>query len=331
VGGVKGGELVSVLNRTFADRVALNVESHFPVTESAFEKLTDADVESIENEIATVFGKAVRVELSTWEEQNYPHFRREILRYGCTVKPSLMRDRTGMRNANPPPHIHSMMRNDTFAGDLYSGDMVVSAALRAGLQFEDGRNYLDFGCSSAPLVRNMAAAFPKGHWHGCDPVSQSIAWASQFFPEITLVKSEQKPPLPFPDKYFHGVYAVSVWSHLSECTSLQWFAEMRRVIEPGGYLIFTTHGYRSVLHYLELGHPVRDLGAILADLLFDQYAFRHVWDHPSQEYGLQVVDWGMAYFTVEWVTRKLFREYRLVDFQPGLNQTNQDVYVLVRM
>jgi SAM-dependent methyltransferase len=325
-------ELASLLKNSFGDLVDLHVECSFPVTQSAFEKLNDDDVESIEEAIAAQFGGEVLAEVHRWKKQNRPHYRREILRYACTVTSALMQSKTGMTNANPPVHIHSMIRSDPFAGDLYSGDMVTAAALRAGFQFEDGRNYLDFGCSSGALARNMAAGFPRGCWYGCDPVPESIGWASQHFPQVTFVRSDQEPPLAFPDGHFHGIYAVSIWSHLSERASLSWFDEAHRLIAPGGFLIFTTHGYRSVLYYLERGTFGQDiLGSILADVVTHQYSFHALWQNPSQEYGLRVVDWGMAYFTVAWVTANLFRKFRLLDYQPGLNQINQEVYVLGRV
>jgi SAM-dependent methyltransferase len=243
-----------------------------------------------------------------------------------------MEQKTGMTNANPPEHIHSMVRQEIFAGDLYSGDMITSAALRAGFCFETGRNYLDFGCSSGPVVRNLAARFPGPRWYGCDPVPESIAWASEHFPKVTFLKSDQEPPLPFQDGFFRGVYAVSIWSHFSERASLRWFDEIYRVLEPGGFLCFTTHGYRSALYLLKRGSFTGDiLASILAGLIHRQYAFHDVWQDPSEEYGLKVVDWGLAYFTVEWVTRNLYRKFRVVDHQPGLSQSNQDVYVLVRL
>jgi SAM-dependent methyltransferase len=323
-------ELALLLKDTFGERVGLHIESSFPVTQSAFEKLSDEDVETIEEGIAAQFGGEVLAEVRRWKKFNQPHYRREILRYGCTVKAPLMESKTGMTSANPPPHIHSMIRNAVFAGDLYSGDMVAAAALRAGLCFENGRNYLDFGCSSGAVVRNVAVAFPRAHWHGCDPVPESVAWASQHFPQIAFLRSDQEPPLPFQDGYFHGIYASSVWSHFSERASLRWFDEVHRALEPGGFLIFTTHGYRSVRHHLEHETFTQDiLGSILADLMNRQYAFHALWQDPSQEYGLHVFDWGMAYFTIEWVTRSLYRKFRVVNFQPGLSQMNQDVYVLL--
>jgi SAM-dependent methyltransferase len=332
LGTLPQNELILLLKNSFGDRVDLQVEELFPVTQTAFEKLINEDVEAIEEGIAVQFGGDVFAELLKWKKHNKPHYRREILRYACTVQQHLMEQKTGMTNANPPQHIHSMVRHEIFAGDLYSGDMITTAAVRAGFCFENGRNYLDFGCSSGPVVRNMAAGSPGAQWYGCDPVPESIAWASEHFPKITFVRSDQKPPLPFGDGLFHGVYAVSIWSHFSERASLQWFDEVHRLLEPGGFLIFTTHGYRSVLYFLERGAFTQNiLGSMLADLIYRQYAFHASWQDPSQEYGLQIADWGIAYFTVEWVTRNLYRKFRVVDHRPGLSQINQDVYVLARL
>jgi SAM-dependent methyltransferase len=324
-------QLLDLLTRSLGERVGLHVESAFPVTQSAFDRLTAEDIEKIEEGIAARFGGAVLAEVRNYEKDNLPHYRREILRYGCTTDSELMRKKTGMTNANPPPNIHSMMRNEIFAGDLYHGDMVAAAASRAGTRFEDGRNYLDFGCSSGALVRNLAAAFPGAHWHGCDPQAEAIGWAAPQFPEVALIRSNQEPGLPYADGYFRGVYAVSIWSHFSEPAALSWFDELHRIIEQGGFLIFTTQGYRSVVRELRGGGTLELFARIAACLIEDHYAFYGAWDDPSQEYGLRVTDWGMAFFTVEWVIRKLFDKFRIADYRPGLSQTNQDVYALTRI
>src|SRR2546422_521375 len=54
------------------------------------------------------------------------------------------------------------------------------------------------------------------------------------------------PPLPFADRQFAVVYALSVFTHLPEPLQNAWMQEIRRVVRPGGHVILTTHG----AHYL---------------------------------------------------------------------------------
>lgn len=237
-----------------------------------------------------------------------------------------------MTPANPPLSVHSMMRNEIFAGDLYSGDMIVSAMDRAGIRFNAGECYLDFGCSSGALTRNLWAHFPQGHWHGCDPVAASVEWASEHFPQIEFYASEQLPPLKYANAQFHGAYAVSIWSHFSEATAIGWFEEMRRIIAPGGFLIITTHGLRSLYYYLSNDMmPLAVIANLLQTVSERQHAFQPVWADGSKEADhLHTSDWGNAYFTLEWVTSCLAPHWSVLNYVVGINQINQDIYVLRR-
>ena len=48
---------------------------------------------------------------------------------------------------------------------------------------------------------------------------------------------------------FDCVYAISVFTHMSEELQFSWMRELRRIIRPGGYVLITTHGesFREML------------------------------------------------------------------------------------
>jgi ubiquinone/menaquinone biosynthesis C-methylase UbiE len=50
------------------------------------------------------------------------------------------------------------------------------------------------------------------------------------------------PELEYPDNKFDLIYSASVFTHLVEPLQIPWAAELVRVLQPGGYLLFTTHG-----------------------------------------------------------------------------------------
>jgi hypothetical protein len=56
LGTLPRDELILLLKNSFGDRVGLQVEASFPVTQTAFEKLSNEDVDSIEEAIAAQFG-----------------------------------------------------------------------------------------------------------------------------------------------------------------------------------------------------------------------------------------------------------------------------------
>jgi SAM-dependent methyltransferase len=54
-------------------------------------------------------------------------------------------------------------------------------------------------------------------------------------------RSEVDPPLPFEDNSFDLIWAISVWTHLTD-NALPWLAEMHRILRPGGIFIPTYMG-----------------------------------------------------------------------------------------
>ncbi|MBL0141897.1 MAG: class I SAM-dependent methyltransferase [Betaproteobacteria bacterium] len=54
------------------------------------------------------------------------------------------------------------------------------------------------------------------------------------------------PPLPFPDGAFELIYGVSVFTHFRSDLQDLWLQELRRVTQPGGILLMTTHGQTAI-------------------------------------------------------------------------------------
>jgi hypothetical protein len=57
-----------------------------------------------------------------------------------------------------------------------------------------------------------------------------------------------------------------------------------------------------------------------------------VWQSHSEEAdGLNTSDSGNCYFTQSWLSINIQTKWRITDFQPGINQFNQDIYVMERI
>ena len=256
--------------------------------------------------------------------------RHMLLSYGTWLgHPAL--ERAGVTAAQPPAGIHAMAQGPlAAAGGLYEADMVANALASAGVAAGSLRAALDFGCSSGRVLRVLAAAFPDVHWIGCDPNADAVAWAHATFPQLEWFTSANEPPLAMADGAVELVYAISIWSHFAPALGLRWFEEMRRVIRPGGHLLFTTHGWTSLAFAAEMAQrPLKECVEIERALYRDGCWFLDPFGEHG-DWGVVNPQWGSAFLMPEFVLEKLCPSWRVVEFVAGRNQNNQDVYVLAR-
>jgi SAM-dependent methyltransferase len=241
-------------------------------------------------------------------------------------------ERTGLVRDQPPEDVHAMARGPlAAAGGLYEADLVADALRSAHGRLEDAGSALDFGCSSGRVVRVLAAAFPQVRWYGCDPNERSIAWAREHLAGVEFFVSGDRPPLDLPTASLGLVFAISIWSHFEPRHGLEWFEEVRRLLGPGGHLIITTHGLASVAYYAGNGLRTAEQCAEIADALYS----RGWWYAPefgdAGDWGVMNPDWGTAFLSPEWLLANLCPRWRILEFVPGRNAGNQDLYVLERV
>ncbi len=116
-------------------------------------------------------------------------------------------------------------------------DQIVSM-LPTGWSFE-GKRVLDFGCGAGRTLRYFLDEAEIAEFWGCDIDEASIAWLSEHLsPPIHPVRTNEIPPIPRPEGYFDLVYAVSVFTHLTDSWS-QWLLELHRLLRDEGLLIAT--------------------------------------------------------------------------------------------
>lgn len=255
-----------------------------------------------------------------------------LLSFGVWLRVPAVLDKLQLGADQPPEEIHAMARGPlAAAGGVYEADMVAGALHSVGVSIEGMRAALDFGCSSGRLVRVLAAAYPQLRWHGCDPNRPAIEWASSTYPHIHLFLSSNSPPLELPDASLDLVCAISIWSHFAPALGLRWFEEMRRLLAPGGHLVFTTHGYTAVDFYVKgVMRTVPQSDEIVGGL------YKRGWWYAQEfgadgDWGVINPDWGTAFLSPEWLLAQLCPAWRVLQFEPGRNQDNQDVYVLQRV
>jgi SAM-dependent methyltransferase len=106
----------------------------------------------------------------------------------------------------------------------------------------EGKHVLDFGCGAGRTLRHFLAEAETGEFWGADIDDASIDWIQgALCPPLHARRCSAFPPLGFEDGSFDLVWAISVFTHLSE-NSNQWLAELHRLLKPGGLLIATYMG-----------------------------------------------------------------------------------------
>ena len=113
---------------------------------------------------------------------------------------------------------------------------------------------LDFGCGCGRVTRYWDRF--TGAVAGSDVNAHAVDWCRENLPFASFERNDLAPPLGFADDRFDLVYALSVFTHLTDELQLAWRDELRRVLRPGGLLLLTTHG-RSYVSRLEAGERAR--------------------------------------------------------------------------
>jgi SAM-dependent methyltransferase len=148
----------------------------------------------------------------------------------------------------PPAHLRTLTAGTAdsrwfLESGRASARTIREAASRHGVPLDSARLMLDFGCGCGRVLR---------HWnhmsltevHGAEPSESLAEWCARNLPFARVLRSPPLPPLPYESGGFDLVYAVSVFTHLTEQQQILWQAELARIIRPGGLLLLTLHGDR---------------------------------------------------------------------------------------
>jgi SAM-dependent methyltransferase len=99
---------------------------------------------------------------------------------------------------------------------------------------------LDFGVGCGRVARHWKGIATEVHGSDYNPIL--VEWCRANLPFVKASTNQLNPPLSYPDNRFDFIYALSVFTHLTEVQQHAWSAELQRVTRPGGHVLFTTHG-----------------------------------------------------------------------------------------
>lgn len=200
-----------------------------------------------------------------------------------------------------------------FLQSSYIGSQSILRVLQDnGIRMEDFGCVLDFGCGCGRIIRK---------WHslsgpclyGTDYNPDLIRWCQRKLGNLAEFKTNGlSPPLDYEEEMFEFIYAISVFTHLTEDLQVAWMNELARVLKPGGLLLITTHGESR---FYELG-PEQ-----LRRFQSGQLVVKEEWAA-----GANIC---CAYHPERYVRDHLVKGFEVVDFVPrGGRDTDQDVWLL---
>lgn len=176
--------------------------------------------------------------------------------------------------AAPPLPPEPLMRRVGVSGDDVALDYlrigrferdVVVTRLPAGWGLA-GRRILDFGCGAGSALRHFSPEIARGaEFWGCDIDERSIDWVSRNLPGVNAFHNNEAPPLEVPDAHFDLVYAVSVFTHITDHWA-DWLIELHRVLRPGGILIASVLGQSMYEQLCDAPYEDESVGMTVAGI-----------------------------------------------------------------
>jgi SAM-dependent methyltransferase len=216
----------------------------------------------------------------------------------------------------PPPSLVYLVAGH-FNVEWYYSSGVAHAALlrdvlaRNGFDLREFDSLLDFGCGCGRVIRHYRGELPN--LHGSDYNPRLVEWCRHALPFAAFGTNRRSPPLDYGDRQFDFVYAISVFTHLTESLQHSWMRELERILAPNGVLAITTKG-RSRLHGLDEEELQRfEAGELVVQ--DERYEGRNL---------------CAAFHPERYVRERLAGSLQVVDFVPAVRggAQSQDVFLL---
>lgn len=179
----------------------------------------------------------------------------------------------------PPPHLQARVAGAYYADFIRHGDDVLDnfeeILKPAGRTLSSFKNVLDFGCSVGRMLRAYHYRRVAGQkFYGTDIERGPIEWCAANYQDVgEFVVNDLEPPTKYPDAFFDFIYAVSVFTHITEESQFRWLAELKRIVKPGGLLILSFHGEHC-----------RDHWPLFPGQLETLSAHGYLWTEPDRAY-----------------------------------------------
>lgn len=100
---------------------------------------------------------------------------------------------------------------------------------------------LDFGTGIGNSLPHLAKSFPGARLVGLDVSRNSLDVADRRFPGVAELVRYDGVAAPFEDETFDLIFSACVFHHIDAAEHGQIFAELRRLLKPGGQMVIFEH------------------------------------------------------------------------------------------
>lgn len=105
------------------------------------------------------------------------------------------------------------------------------------------QSFLEFASGHGRFTRHLVKRLPKGALTVSDVVPGSVSFLKDLLGVKGFESCTEPAALRMPETYEH-IFVLSLFSHLPESTWGAWLKRLYEGLEPGGLLIFSTHGQK---------------------------------------------------------------------------------------
>ena len=192
---------------------------------------------------------------------------------------------------------------------------------------------LDFGSGYGRVMRALRSEFPQAKLVACDISSDAVEFCSEAFGAEGIVASAKPAELELAGT-FDLIWVGTLFTNLDQQPLLELLRIFDSRLEPGGVLLFTTHGpfvaNRIRSREYDYGIPQSRLDALIAS--YDSSGFGYE-NYPQEVLDrLELDRYGISLSKPAWICSQLesFRHLHLLSYIERGWDRHQDVVACVK-
>jgi len=183
-----------------------------------------------------------------------------------------------------------------------------------GPRFHGSISMLEFASGYGCVTRHLSLVMPYINFTACDIHIEAVKFISEKLGQTSIISHQDPANFALSQKY-DVIFSLSFFSHMPRKTWGRWISAHFQHLNPGGALIFTTHGLLSKKH---LGNP---------EIPSDGFWFKP----QSEQFDLDNSEYGLTLVTREFVEQEIYTQIKrpITRYEQGFWWEHQDLYIVL--